>query len=118
MNQTVKIGPRPPERTAGDVAVTESQCGRLTGRAARHQLNARTARVVKRVRGAAGAIVMASGALGGGARRGDVVRIDQRTAKVVANRRSGDPARITAGVEGLGYDAPPQGAPGARAARS
>jgi DNA-binding SARP family transcriptional activator len=115
-NKTVKIGPRdrqnePPATVASDGKSVWSADG-----ASRtvYQLNARTARVDKRVRGVdASALAIGSGALWAAEpMRGDVVRIDERTAKVAARIDvPGDPTRIAAGVGGVWVTTPhPQGA--------
>jgi DNA-binding SARP family transcriptional activator/outer membrane protein assembly factor BamB len=115
-NQTVKIGPQDGQNALSATVASDGKSVWAADWASRtvYQLNARTARVAKRVRGVdASAIAMAYGALWAAEpMRGDVVRIDQRTAKVVARIDvPGDPARIAAGVGGVWVTTPhPQGA--------
>jgi DNA-binding SARP family transcriptional activator len=115
-NTIVKIGPRdrqdePPATVASDGRSVWAADGvaRTVVR-----LDARTARIVKRVRGVdAGAIAVAHGAVWAAEpRRGDVARIDGRRAKVVTRIDvPGDPTRLAAGVGGVWVTVPhPAGA--------
>jgi DNA-binding SARP family transcriptional activator/DNA-binding beta-propeller fold protein YncE len=115
-NKTVKIGPRDRQNEPPATVASDGKSVWAADGASRtvYQLNARAAQVAKRVRGVdASAIAIASGALWAAEpMRGDVVRIDERTAKVVARIDvPGDPTRIVAGVGGVWVTTPhPKGA--------
>jgi DNA-binding SARP family transcriptional activator len=116
VNTTTKVGPRDQENASPATVASDGRSVWAGDGPSRtiFRLDSATGRVIERVRGVDGSAI----AIGYGGvwvaepRRGDVARIDERTATVVARIPvPGDPTRVAAGAGGIWVTAPhPQAA--------
>jgi hypothetical protein len=115
-NTTIKVGPRDRENASPATVASDGRSVWAGDGASRtiYRLDSATSRILERVTGVDGnAIAIAYGGVWvAEPRRGEVARIDERTATIVERIPvPGDPTRIAAGVGGIWVTAPhPQGA--------